>query len=96
MILMKENINQTKTIPTGWSFSSRISANLILAIGLCHWLTLLFLGFTQTKVLTLALSPFSYISWIFALIFFSSILRIIIFDIFIAGNAAGDKKIFDD
>ncbi len=78
---MEENIFKSKNTPTHWSFSGRASINLILIFGFIHWFCVLILGVDQTKIFTLVLRPFSYISWVFALVFLALILRIIVFDI---------------
>ena len=84
---MDKDLALLKRTPKGkFFFSNRISFNLIHAIGIFHWLGFFVLGLSQSTALTLTLAPFSWVSWIFALIFLFLLLRTIISDILLAWN----------
>ena len=83
---MDKNLALLKRTPKGIFFSNRISFNLIHAIGIFHWLGFFVLGLSQSTALTLTLAPFSWVSWILALIFLFLLLRTIISDILLAWN----------
>ena len=81
---MDKNLALLKRTPKGMFFSNRISFNLIHAIGIFHWLGFFVLGLSQSTALTLTLAPFSWVSWIFALIFLVLLLKTIVSDILLA------------
>ena len=83
---MDKNLALLKRTPKGMFFSNRISFNLIHAIGIFHWLGFFVLGLSQSTALTLTLAPFSWVSWIFALIFLVLLLKTIVSDILLAWN----------
>ena len=77
LVIYRMNNNKENKL----EYSNNPFINFIFSIGLIHYFFLFLLGFQKTKVYTFEYFPFSFLSWICAIILIFFILRTILFDI---------------